>query len=52
MTTPKLPTMKRCILGGLSRLPYTRRRCEWWNRAQGKCKFAITAAKVDKAVGS
>ncbi len=51
MSVPKPPTVQRCILGGLSRLPCTRRRCTWWNRAQGKCKFAIRAEKVlDKAV--
>ncbi len=42
-----LPKDTRCILGGLSRLPCTRRRCEWWNRRQGKCKWLIKAEKME-----
>ena len=51
MTIPKPPKTKRCILGGLSRLPCTRRRCEWWVRSRGLCKFAIKAEKLEEAKG-
>ncbi|KKM04129.1 hypothetical protein LCGC14_1767290 [marine sediment metagenome] len=47
MTTPKLPTVKRCVLGGLSRLPCTTRRCKWWVKSRGLCKFELQAAKVE-----
>lgn len=38
---------KRCVLGGVNRRPCTRRRCEWWVKSRGKCKFAIKAEKAE-----
>ncbi len=48
MSVPKPPKTKRCVLGGLSRLPCTRRACEWWVRSRGLCKFAIKAEALDE----
>ena len=47
MTTPKPPTVQRCVLGGLSRLPCTTRRCTWWVKSRGVCRFELKAAKVE-----